>query len=104
MQCYQSNLDDRDLEIEELHTKIIELSEARVLLKCDRDKFLEQRNKEADISYELAEQVRGMNAEMEETCQENLEIRQICTELHAQVFILLSSWDFYCFSSHLIKL
>ena len=85
MQCYQCNLDERDLEIEGLHTKIIELAEAKVVLKCERDKIIEQRNQEADISYQLAEQIHGMKTEIEETCQENLEIKQICTELHAQV-------------------
>ena len=90
MQCYQCNLDERDLEIEGLHTKIIELAEAKVLLKRERDIILEQRNQEADISYQLAEQIHGMKTEIEETCQENLEIKQICTELHAQVWFILN--------------
>ena len=77
------------MEIEGLHTKIIELAEAKVVLKCERDKIIEQRNQEADISYQLAEQIHGMKTEIEETCQENLEIKQICTELHAQVCLSL---------------
>eukprot|EP00111_Clytia_hemisphaerica_P004453 TCONS_00012734-protein len=91
LQFYQSNLDEKDLEIEDLQTKIIELTELRFTLKKERDDYLKQRTDEAKISYQLARQIHEMMTEIEESNMEIEETKVICNQLHSQVSHLVTN-------------
>ena len=82
---YQADLDDRDMEIEVLQSKIIELSEIQAVLLVERDEAVDRSKVELQRSYHLSKQIENMKTEIEETAMESHDINQKYQELIDQV-------------------
>ena len=76
IQCYELDLEERDLETEDLQSKIIELSEQQIVLRAEIEEALDQRDEVLKRAFLLSKQMENMKMEIEETEQENLELKR----------------------------